>query len=159
MNHQFHHSMTHNKTPPPKKSRDEKYSKWDSGDSKQAGCQLINLTSFALLLPPLLQNPASSAHPAAGVWLPCLCPGLVRCGGWSSMGSTAHAHSLAFKGDPAAAVGLHIGTRNVGPNVSKRKLHPRTKNMSRTMCAAQLFPSIGAYSLSVTSSTTDLKND
>ena len=115
MNHQFHHSMTHNKTPPPKKSRDEKYSKWDSGDSKQAGCQLINLTSFALLLPPLLQNPASSAHPAAGVWLPCLCPGLVRCGGWSSMGSTAHAQSLAFRGDPAAAVGLHIGTRNFGP--------------------------------------------
>ena len=159
MNHQFHHFMTHNKTPPPKKSNSQKC--FPSGNWKRSGFQLLNLTSFAPLLPPLLANPPSSsaAHPAAGVWLPCLCPGLVRCGGWSSMGSTAHAHSLAFKGDPAAAVGLHIGTRNVGPNVSKRKLHPRTKNMSRTMCAAQLFPSIGAYSLSVTSSTTDLKND
>ena len=159
MNHQFHHSMTHNKTPPPKKKQQPKmFSKWKL---EAIRLQLLNLTSFAPLLPPLLANPPSSsaAHPAAGVWLPCLCPGLVRCGGWSSMGSTAHAHSLAFKGDPAAAVGLHIGTRNVGPNVSKRKLHPRTKNMSGTMCAEQLFPSIGAYSLSVTSSTTDLKND
>ena len=98
MNHQFHHSMTHNKTPPPKKSNSQKC--FPSANWKRSGSQLLNLTSFAPLLPPLLANPPSSsaAHPAAGVWLPCLCPGLVRCGGWSSMGSTAHAHSLAFKG-------------------------------------------------------------
>ena len=57
-------------------------------------------------LPPLYRSPASRAHLAdAGlVELPCLGPGLVRCcGGWSSMGSSAPAHSVAFSGNPATA--------------------------------------------------------
>ena len=116
MIHQFRHSMTHNY-----ESSNNNRSLQQQFIDRQTYHRPTNfsLTSFALQLPPLYRSPASRAHLAdAGlVVLPCLGPGLVRCcGGWSSMGSSAPAHSVAFSGNPAtAAAGFYGGPLNFGP--------------------------------------------
>ena len=114
MIHQFRHSMTHNC-----ESSNNNRSLQQQLIDRQTYPTNFSLTSFALQLPPLYRSPASRAHLAdAGlVVLPCLGPGLVRCcGGWSSMGSSAPAHFVAFSGNPAtAAAGFYGGPLNFGP--------------------------------------------
>ena len=164
MNHQFHHPMTHSETPPPKKKQQQKI--FQVQHSKLGASRLpdINLTSFALLLPPLLENPASSAHPAAaGVWLlPCLCPGLVRCGGCEQYG---HHCACPVPGlqrrssccccwlahwDPQFWAQYRFQCSNNWCPIFQYNI-PKLAITGQKTCLVELFPHIGAFSLPQTS--------